>query len=94
MSSFGTGGSSSKKENKVIEKPVVEDGDVSHSEESKAQARDWRFWMVFLALSITGTLAAVEATIITTALPTIVHHLNIGNNYGWIPNACFLTRLV
>jgi hypothetical protein len=74
MSSFGTEGLSSKKENRVVEKPAVEDCDVSNSEKSKAQARDWRFWMVFLALSITGTLAAIEATIITAALPTIIHH--------------------
>lgn len=58
------------------------------------QARDWRFWMVFAALSITGLLSAVEGTIISTALPTIVHNLNIGSNYAWVSNAYFLTRSV
>jgi MFS family permease len=50
--------------------------------------------MIFVALSTTGLLGAIEATIISTALPTIVHNLNVGNNYAWIANAYFLTRLV
>jgi len=47
--------------------------------------------MVFAALLITGVPSAIEATIISTALPTIVRNLNIGNNYAWIANSYFLT---
>jgi hypothetical protein len=93
MSSLDTAEPSMKEGHTVLEKPAVQNSDVSNNEDPKAQARDWRFWMVFIALSITGTLSAIEATIITTALPTIVHDLKIGDNYGWIPNAYFLTRL-
>ena len=58
------------------------------------QARDWRFWMVFAALAATGLLSAVEGSIISTALPTIVNNLDIGSNYAWVSNAYFLTRSV
>jgi MFS family permease len=47
--------------------------------------------MLFVALSVTSILSSTEATIISTALPTIVHNLNVGRNYAWIANAYFLT---
>jgi MFS family permease len=47
--------------------------------------------MLILALSVTSILSSTEATIISTALPTIVHNLNVGSNYAWIVNAYFLT---
>jgi len=56
--------------------------------------RDWHFYMVFVALSITALLSSIEATIISTALPTIVNNLNVGSNYAWVANSYFLTRLV
>jgi hypothetical protein len=94
MSSVETPESSMKEQNTVIEKPSAESCDVSKSEETQVEDRGFRFWAIFAALSITGLLAAIEATIISTALPTIVHNLNVGNNYAWIANAYFLTRFV
>jgi hypothetical protein len=64
------------------------------SNNKEPQDRGCRFWLVFAALLrtvITGVLSAVEATIISTALPAIVHNLNIGNNYAWIANSYFFT---
>lgn len=46
------------------------------------------------ALCITGLLGALENTVVTTSLPTIVQELNIGQNYIWITNIFFLTRQV
>lgn len=57
----------------------------------KAQ-REWRFWAISPALCITSLLAAVEGTVTSTALPTIVYDLDVGENYVWIVNAFFLTR--
>jgi hypothetical protein len=88
MSSLDTAQSSVKNQNTASDKPAAE---ASNGEDPQAQARDWRFWMVFAAISITGLLSAIEATIISTALPTIVHNLNVGNNYAWIANSYFLT---
>lgn len=72
--------------------PSAGTGDGSSSE--VGQARDLRFWMVFAALAMTGLLSAVEGSIISTALPTIVNNLDIGSNYAWVSNAYFLTRSV
>ncbi|TVY81182.1 MFS efflux transporter aclA [Lachnellula suecica] len=69
------------------------DIDISRPNEL-AEHRGWRFYMIFAALAVTGLLSSAEATIISTALPTIVHNLNVGNNYAWIANAYFLTSMV
>ncbi|OJJ68389.1 hypothetical protein ASPBRDRAFT_32988 [Aspergillus brasiliensis CBS 101740] len=52
---------------------------------------DFRFWLVFVALCVTSLLAALEGTVTSTALPTIVADLHIGDNYPWVSNAYFLT---
>ncbi|GFF96212.1 uncharacterized MFS-type transporter C1399.02 [Aspergillus udagawae] len=52
---------------------------------------DLRFWLVFVALCVTSLLAALEGTVTSTALPTIVADLHIGDNYPWVSNAYFLT---
>jgi hypothetical protein len=90
--SAGTGYENTATDQTQLEKLSAGTGDGSPDE--VAQVRDWRFWMVFVALSTTGLLSAVEGTIISTALPTIVHNLNIGSNYAWVSNAYFLTRSV
>ena len=56
------------------------------------QAKGWRFWAVFPALCITALLAAVESTVVSTALPYIVHELKAGEMYVWFVNAYFLSR--
>jgi len=56
-------------------------------------ARGWRFWLIFLPLCISTLLAALESTVTSTALPTIVRDLNTGDNYAWILNGYLLTRL-
>ena len=52
----------------------------------------WRFWAIFLSLSVTSLLAAVESTVTSTALPIISAELNAGERYIWFVNAYFLTR--
>lgn len=54
--------------------------------------RGFQFWAIIVALCIVGLLAALENTVVTTSLPTIVHDLNVGANYIWITNVFFLTR--
>jgi hypothetical protein len=41
----------------------------------------------FLALMVTTLLSAVEITMLSTAMPTIVLELKVGNNYVWIINS-------
>lgn len=53
--------------------------------------KGWRFWAIFPALMLVSLLVAVESTVTSTALPTIVHELNAGHLYIWFVNAYFLT---
>lgn len=43
------------------------------------------------ALSITLLLSALDISVISTALPTIVHELGSGPAFSWVANAYFLT---
>ena len=54
--------------------------------------KGWRFWAVFPSLCITTLLAAVESTVVSTALPFIVHEIDAGDSYVWILNVYLLTR--
>jgi hypothetical protein len=53
-----------------------------------------RFWVIFASLSVTGLLAALESTVISTALPLISADLHSGELYIWFINVYFLTRYV
>ena len=54
--------------------------------------RGFRFWMVFVSLCVTSLLAALEGTVVSTALPTIARDLGLGENYAWVANVYFLTK--
>jgi hypothetical protein len=59
--------------------------------ESTAPKRGYQFWGIIAALCVTGILSSLENTVVSTSLPTIVHDLQIGDNYIWITNVFFLT---
>jgi hypothetical protein len=54
--------------------------------------KDTRFWVIILGLSITALLAALDGTILTTALPSITAALQGGEKFVWVSGAYFLTR--
>jgi len=58
----------------------------------KPSHKDVRFWGIMVALCVATLLGGLETTIVTTSLPTIIHELNIGDDYVWITNVLFLTR--
>lgn len=43
-----------------------------------------RIWIVFTGLMMCVFLAALDQTIVATALPTIVSELQGGSNYSWV----------
>ncbi|KAI0100759.1 major facilitator superfamily domain-containing protein [Nemania sp. FL0031] len=57
----------------------------------KPRGRGWRFWVVLVALGITSLGAAVESTVISTALPRIAEALDAKELYVWFANAYTLT---
>jgi hypothetical protein len=60
----------------------------------KSSGQGWRFWVILVALGITSLGAAVESTVISTALPRIAEALDAKELYVWFANAYTLTRLV
>lgn len=81
--------------NAIVE-PTAEVPASSSSKQNKDSVektkRGFQFWAIIVALCIVGLLAALENTVVTTSLPTIVNDLSIGENYIWITNIFFLTR--
>ncbi|EED17387.1 efflux pump antibiotic resistance protein, putative [Talaromyces stipitatus ATCC 10500] len=53
--------------------------------------KGFKFWAVIATLSIAGNLTALEATIVSTALPTIITELNGADKYIWVANAYLLS---
>ena len=47
----------------------------------------WRFWAVFPGLCLVTILSALDATVLSTALPTIVRELQSSSLYVWTINA-------
>jgi len=50
------------------------------------------FWLAFLGLCCTGLVSALDGSIVSTALPSIIADLKGGSNYVWVANVYFLTR--
>lgn len=51
--------------------------------------RGLHFWLVIVAICVSGFLSALEYTSVSTALPTIVHDLD-GEDFVWVANAYVL----
>ncbi|KAF2008135.1 hypothetical protein P154DRAFT_516854 [Amniculicola lignicola CBS 123094] len=47
----------------------------------------WRIWGIFFALCLLSFISVVDATIITTSLPTITREIVGAEKYVWIANA-------
>lgn len=52
--------------------------------------RSWRFWGVFAALCLLSFMAALDVTIVGTALPTITKDIGGEHQYVWIANSFIL----
>ncbi|RYP59737.1 hypothetical protein DL770_010149 [Monosporascus sp. CRB-9-2] len=71
---------------------ILEDGHRFKPPADKPTAsRGWRFWAVFISLSISAFLSALEGAVVSTALPSISRALSAGENYIWVVNVYFLT---
>lgn len=53
-----------------------------------------RFWLTIVALGFAGLLTALEATITSTAMPSIIAELGGGNAYIWAINGYLLALSV
>jgi hypothetical protein len=56
--------------------------------------RNFRFWLVFISLCLTSLSTSLGATVIATALPTIVNEIGGKGHYVWIGNSFLLTSTI
>lgn len=60
--------------------------------EPKPTKANWRLWGVLTPLLLSTFMAAIESTIISSALPAIVDQLHAGSAYVWFINAYLLAK--
>ena len=76
---------------------AVDHGDERGNEKEPQPAatkKSIRFFAIIAALALSGLLTSLEATITSTALPTITADLGGADLYIWIVNGFFLTQYV
>ncbi|KAF4634207.1 hypothetical protein G7Y89_g3911 [Cudoniella acicularis] len=76
--------------------PKGSNSDSRSSDEDNSDERTFqrgpRFWAIMLALAVTNILGSLEGTVVSTALPTIIHDLGGGDLYLWAANGYFLSN--
>ena len=76
---------------------AVNEGDEGGDEKEPQPAatkKSIRFFAIIAALALSGLLTSLEATITSTALPTITADLGGADLYIWIVNGFYLTQYV
>lgn len=76
---------------------AVDQGDGAGDEKEPQPAatkKSIRFFAIIAALAFSGLLTSLEATITSTALPTITANLGGADLYIWIVNGFYLTQYV
>ncbi|KFA73873.1 hypothetical protein S40288_00917 [Stachybotrys chartarum IBT 40288] len=59
--------------------------------EVASQPRGWRFWAIMISMGVLSLLAGLDATAVSTAMPSIINDLGSSQGYTWIANAYLLT---
>lgn len=60
--------------------------------EPSHEKKTFRFYAIIVALALAGLLSSLEATITSTALPTIVADLGGAELFIWVVNGFYLTQ--
>ncbi|GKZ39099.1 hypothetical protein AbraIFM66950_011857 [Aspergillus brasiliensis] len=105
---YGAAGAGSKRLSGMYRHSIIEDstevlGLAEPTEQLKVEEQEEppaktsygpRIWAIMVALCVTNLLVALEGTVISTALPTIVEDLGGGEAYVWASTGYFLTNTV
>ncbi|KAL6801349.1 major facilitator superfamily domain-containing protein [Trichoderma sp. SZMC 28013] len=73
--------------------PEKDNEDIRPDEPEKFQ-HSWRLWCVFIVLCLLSFISAIDATIVTTSLPTITRDIGGGQEYVWVVNSFLFTSTV
>ncbi|PVH92289.1 putative MFS transporter [Periconia macrospinosa] len=70
--------------------PISNDADAA--EQDTAVPKGWRFWAIITTLILSCFLAALDMTIVATAIPAIADTFHSLDDVGWYGSAFFLTQ--
>ncbi|GAB1318484.1 Major facilitator superfamily (MFS) profile domain-containing protein [Madurella fahalii] len=70
--------------------------DTSENEQGETETfqHSWRLWCIFIVLCLLSFISAVDATIVTTSLPTITREIGGSHDYVWIANSFLFASTV
>ncbi|KAI0832166.1 putative multidrug resistance protein fnx1 [Hypoxylon sp. FL0890] len=69
----------------------MDEAKVATVPEPTSQRRGWRFWAIMTSMALSSVLAGLDATAVSTALPSIIHDLGTSQGFVWIANSYLLT---
>ncbi|KAB8291370.1 hypothetical protein EYC80_010050 [Monilinia laxa] len=58
---------------------------------SEMQYRGWHFWAIMTSMAVLSLLAGLDATAVSTAMPSIIKDFGTSQGFAWIANAYLLT---
>ncbi|KAI0595289.1 putative multidrug resistance protein fnx1 [Biscogniauxia sp. FL1348] len=59
--------------------------------ETASQGRGLRFWAIMTSMAVSSLLAGLDATAVSTAMPSMIEDLGTSQGFMWIANAYLLT---
>ncbi|KKO99408.1 hypothetical protein THAR02_08489 [Trichoderma harzianum] len=78
----------------VQPQPTENDRENIQVDESVEFQHSWRLWCVFIVLCLLSFISAIDATIVTTSLPTITRDIGGSQEYVWVVNSFLFTSTV
>ncbi|KAK0618507.1 multidrug resistance protein Fnx1 [Bombardia bombarda] len=69
----------------------TDDGSGPQAEQQPVAVKTWRFWGIIVSLQLISMLSALDTSVVSTALPSILRDLGKSDGWVWIANAYFLT---
>jgi hypothetical protein len=73
------------------ERNIGVDATIAQAKQPRGAPKGSRYYAIIIALCVVSSLPALEGTVVSTALPSIVHELGGGQMYVWVVNAYFLS---
>ncbi|KAL7619779.1 hypothetical protein AAE478_010321 [Parahypoxylon ruwenzoriense] len=59
--------------------------------DTASQHRGWRFWAIMTSMAVASLLAGLDATAVSTAMPSMINDLGTSQGFMWIANSYLLT---
>ncbi|KAI1383552.1 putative multidrug resistance protein fnx1 [Hypoxylon trugodes] len=59
--------------------------------ETSSSSHGWRFWAIMTSMAVASLLAGLDATAVSTAMPSMINDLGTSQGFMWIANSYLLT---